>query len=311
MTAPLCSPSQPLLYIGKAGAMVQLINPDAYYTNILDMGAVAHSLVGGPTSLQRLGRARRHYNITWSARTVDQADQIVSIQAGMLGPGPYFFIDPLWRNVLPVHIAGSGKIRQTAEGLFPTVGAVAYSNAIAPPTVGTGSLPPGVWTWTGAGSASALYLNASAAGILEASAPPCQLNLLPITPAVWLKAVSGTPNVSLQIYFNDISGALVSASTLQTGNLSTSWQRFSGTIIAASIPSTAVAYGIKILSNGAAAPVIHIAAPSGQYINPGSLAVPAWVLGLGVPRMNVVAPVGANAAGPTRRTQGLELMEAA
>lgn len=309
MTLPLCTAANQQFFLGNPPNMLQMLIPDSSYTTALDAAIVDHLLVGGGHGIQRAGKVRRRYGLVYSARTIENADQITSIYYGMLGPAPYFFIDPMWRNVLQPHVSSCARRLLNTAGLVPTVGTVAYGSAVAPPAAASG-VPSGVQTWTGAGNGSLLYINAASAGVLEPSAPPCQLNLLPLAAGLSLRTASSTANVSVQLYFNDASGALLATTTLATATLTTTWQRISGSMLASAIPSTAVTFGIRLLCNTAAAPAISLSAVLAQYATPGTSGLPAWVLGVGVPKVSVGAPTTANHAHMhTYKSQTLDLVE--
>lgn len=317
MTLPLtnCAPGNRNFYLGNPLAkVIQLNVPDSGYSQTLDQGRVDHALLSGYHAVQRNRKIKRAYGLAFSALGVESADQIISILYGLLGPGPYFFIDPGWRNVLSSHVSSAGGGSQTSTGFVPAGGAVAYSGTIVPPAAAPLS---GVQVWSGAGNGSELWLGASAAQILERSAIP-SVTALPQTFSLWAKTASSTANIAIDAYFNTAAGAYVSSVQLATGVAVTStWTRYSATLAAASIPATAYIGGFAIRCLTAAAPAIHVAALGTQFVTAsvagtGATALPAWVLGLAVPRVLFSGTAPANAAAVWwRRNLGLTLVEAA
>lgn len=315
MTLPNCAAGNRNFYLGNPLAkVIQLNLPDSGYSQTLDQGRVDHALLSGYHAVQRARRIKRAYGLAFSGLSADSADQIISVLYGLLGPGPYFFIDPGWRNVLSSHVASAGGGTQTSTGFVPAGGTVAYSGSIAPPTAAPMS---GVQVWSGAGNGSEMWLGATAAQILERSAIPA-VTALPQTFSFWAKLASGAANIAIDAYFNTAAGAYVSSVQLATGvALSSGWTRYSATLAAASIPATAYVGGFAIRSLTAGAPAIHFAALGAQFVTAsvagtGAAALPPWVLGLAVPRVLFSGTAPANAAAVWwRRNLGLTLVEAA
>ena len=320
-----CLPSQPDFYLGKLGNFIKLVVPDEYYPATLDDARVDHALVTGAHAVQHVDKMRRRYGFTWTARLAEAADQITSIQGGQLGPGPYYLIDPLWRNVLPRHISGCGRKLKNSAGFYVTgSGTVGYADAPVYSPVMASGLTTGVQAWTGSGNGDLMYMNAvSNAGVLEATAPPMLMApaagaaMLPVTVSVWLKTATGTvTGLQLGWYTNDSNGAYQSGGDLTACNLTTGWTQFSGTLPVGSVPAGAGAFGVRLRSTSAANPVIHVAAPMANYYaasvgGVGANQLPPWVLGLGVPQVLVGSSAPSNHAKAThRRTVALDLVEA-
>lgn len=320
MSSPLlCGPQLKQFYLGPAGNLRLLTMPDAGYKVTLDQGKVDHGLLGGPHAVQHLGKTRRVYELDFSQQTWGQGDLVTSIFAGLLGPGPYYLIDPAFRNLLPAHISGGGQIEATSVGYFVSAGgAVAFAApAITPPP-----LAPlcGVQDWTTVQN-SFLWLNATAANITEAGAPPVNLSE-PFTAATWLRCAAGTTNVQLLAYFTDINGAsLGTVSLVASAAVTTTWQRFGAPLVPASVPAGAVTYGLALQALSAAPPHVYVSAPDIQQASgvvdpagagPNATLLAPWVLGLGVPKL---LPYGTMAANPdrmyARRSHVLTLVEAA
>jgi hypothetical protein len=244
--------------------------------------------------------------------SVDTADQIVSAIDGLLGRGPYSFVDPAWRNLLPSHIAACGKKKASSAGFIPAGSTVAYTTAVTPPAAAALS---GIQLWSGLAAGDALWCNAKAVQLLEASAPPAIAGE-PITVAAWMRTVTSTLVVSIGIYFNDAAGAYISTVVAGSAALTTTFTRFAGGIATGSIPANAATYGIVLTVTSGAATGAYVAAMDSQFVtgtigtSPSSL--PAWVQGIGVPKVSIVGAMPAD-AGPTfwRRSHGLTFVEAA
>lgn len=314
---PRYMPALQKFYLGAGGSMQQLTIPDSGYKVTIDQGKVDHQLLGGPHAVQRLGKNRRVYQFDFSTRDAETLDLVTSIYAGMLGTGPYYLIDPAWRNLLPAHISGAGKITQASSGFFPTAGTVVYNSVIVPPAR---TLLSGIQAWSAAVSGTRqLWLNASAANITETGAPPyCQAE--PYTFGVWLSTASSTATVSLLAYFTDVNGVSLGTQTLvASAVVTTAWQRFGGGALAGTAPAGAATMGLALQMSTASPPTVYVAAPDLQLVtatvaptdtgNSASI-LPRWVLGLGVPR---VLPYDVMPANPDvvywRRSQALSFVE--
>ena len=313
-----CRPALRNYYFGPGGGMVRLPMPDKGPKTTLDQGRVDHALLGGPHAVQHLGKVRRLLEYDWTARDPDTADLIVSIYAGLLGVGPFYMIDPAWRNLLPGHIAAAGKINATSVGFVVSAGgAVAYTAAIVAPAKAPLC---GVQDWTTVQN-SFLWLNATAANITEPGAPPVNL-AEPFTAACWLRVPAGTTNVQLLAYFTDINGAsLGTVSLVASAAVTTTWQRFGASLAPGSVPAGAVTYGLALSALSAAPPHVYVSAPDIQQttgtVDPagagptGTLVAP-WVLGLGVPKLLPYGTMAANSDRMyARRSHILTLVEAA
>lgn len=312
MTAPYCLPGNSHFYLGKTPSPMIRLNPDSAYTNTLSQLRAVHALISGAQAVQHVDKVRRAYQLNFSAMTIDQADPVTSILAGLLGRGPYYLVDPNWRNLYPKHVSAAGIYKASSAGFIATgPSAVAYSAAVAPPAACALS---GVQLWSGVATGASLYCNASASQILEGSAPPA-LTGEAITAGAWMRTVSGTVNVTMSVYFNTAAGAFISAVSVGTAALTTTFTRFAGTLAAASIPATAATFGVVYTWSSGTATGVYLAGLDAQLITASVgttfASLPPWVLGLGVPRVNISAdsPGGPNPV-YWRRGMQLNLVEA-
>lgn len=310
MTAPPCGPQLLTFWIGNAGGLwLNLTLPDTDYTTSVDQGRITHALISGGSAVQRVAKSRRQSQFAFSQQTADVLDQIVSLAYGLLGPGPYSFIDPTWRNQLPGHVSAAGKLAQNSTGYQPTSGTVAYSSAVAPPTAAPLS---GVQAWAVAAVNGTLGTNQSIVAQNETSAPP-PLPAIPMTFGVWLKSSAATTITAIAQCCNSAGGSTGTV-TLGTWSVTSTWTRFAATLAAASVPATTASVSLTIKSS--IATTVDIAAQDMQYVaasvGTAASSLPAWVHGLGVPKMLISGPQNANHGGRLyRRTSSLTLVEAA
>lgn len=314
MTTPQCQPQLDSYYIGPPGALVQLSTPDNSAHVVLDRGITDHDLINGGAASTYLERVRQQYVYSYNHRDLTAGDQIVSIYAGLLGIPPYYVVDPAFRNALSSQISSAGKTTVSTEGFVVTGGSVAYSSSIAPPAKAPLA---GVLDWTTATN-SRLWANASAANILQSSAPPV-IPAEPATEAIWLKTASSTATVSIYAYCNSAAGAFTGLVALATGKtITTSWQRFGGTLAAGGAPANSVVLGWMIQVTSGSPPHLHVSANDLQYCTavvdpadgPAAVNLPPWVLGLRVPKMIVRGQMPADYTKFQRRSLQLTLAEA-
>lgn len=312
----LCEPSQGDFWMGPGGNLVKLIVPDEYYTNTLDTATVVHALLGGGNSSQRVSKTRRHYGTTFTARAPEEADQILAIFAGQMGPSPYYFVDPLWRNVLGTALSNANARLRNTAGFIPTGSTVAYDATTFPPIAPVLSgIVPGCIAWTAA-SGSTLAIGATSGNVLDPTTAVPIIPSLPMTAFCELRTASSTASVSVQLYFNDINGAFLSATTLTTVTATTTWTRFAGTLAAFTAPAAAVTCGIRLLCNTSTPPIIYTTKHGLSYYTAsvagvGGSLLQAWVNGFEVPHVMVASGSPSNhSKAARRRTMALDLVEA-
>lgn len=291
MTAPGCGPQQQQFFLGQTnggGKWIQFSGlPDTGYDGNLDQGRVAHAMLGGGTTVQRQAKTYRSYGLSFSGQTPDMADQLVSAAYGLLGNGPYWFVDPLWRNVLPGHIAACGTLQQNSTGFVPSASnTVAFSSSIAPPSAAPLN---GVQVWVATASGT-LGINQSAALVNEASAVPV-IPGVPITFAAWIKSIANTTLTAVANFSNNVGTSVGTVTLSPTWASTSTYARFSATCAPGSFPAGAVTASLRLQSS--AATTIHLAAFDDQFVTAsvagvGANALPAWVLGLGVPKVIII-----------------------
>lgn len=306
MTAPFCTPQLQTYWLGVPGGKWLSLNlPDSDYSATLDQGRITHALLSGGNAVQRQAKSRRTVTLAWTGQTPDLADQIISAAYGLLGPGPYAFVDPTWRNVQPGHIAACGALAQNSDGFIPSgAGTVAFSTAVAPPTLAPLS---GVQAWVVGAVNNTLGVGQSAAAVNQSSAPP-PLPSTPMTWGFWLKSLAAT-TITVTAQCCNAAGVSTGTVVLGTWAVTTSWTRFAIALASASVPALTASVTVTLKSS--ANTTVDLAAIDTQYISAASN-LPSWVLGLGVPRMLISGTQPINHGGRLfRRNHGLTLVEAA
>lgn len=297
-------------WLGKPGGKwIQIAKPDSGSSGTSDQARVDHDLLGGGHTVTRVnGRTRRVFPLAYSERTLDEIDQLVSAAYGLLGNGPYYYVDPGWRNQMAGHVAGAGAAKQGTTGFVVSGGgSVAFDSTDAPPQVGDTYLA-GVVKWTSAG-ASFLNINQSVAGLNEVNSVPVVPNT-PITYSVWLKGSSAN-TITCLANFNDATGATQSQVSLGSLAITTSWARYSWYLPYASAPGFAVTFAPVLQTSSTI--FCYVSAMDVQYgVTAANAAqqLQPWVLGLGVPRVLISGTQNnANVGSLTRLSSTLTLVE--
>lgn len=182
-------------------------------------GDVVHELLSGGVAVTRMLRSKRLYSLPYPDLSADEADLLLNFYRGIYGSGPWLYVDPSTRNVLPLDASTFGIRTQAAPGWSASSGTVALDATTAPP-VDTSA----VLKWSAPASTATLWPTVDVA-----TAAPYLPNE-PATFSVWLKAsVAHTPRLFLSSV-NSATGAFVDWGAQAAIALTTSWQRFSITV---------------------------------------------------------------------------------
>jgi len=94
-------------YLGAPGSMQAIRTPNAAVTQPLSRSENVHQLISGGVAVTRRGRGRRGWQLGWAGCTPDTADQMIGFYLGVFGDGPFCYVDPSWRNMLPTDTASN------------------------------------------------------------------------------------------------------------------------------------------------------------------------------------------------------------
>jgi hypothetical protein len=286
-------------YLGKAGAMQQLVQPPKGFQGDPSLGDSAHTLLSGGTAMVRNLNAKKLFTLPYDV-TADQSDVILGFYRGLYGTGPYRFVDPTARNMLGLDVSTLGLRGAAALGWYQSTGNVARSSSGGP-----SSLQTGVLTWSSL-SASATIQPGVATNTADVNSAPVYISAEPVTVSVYVMASSSSSGHTLQLVGYDSAGAVLVSSANVSMSLTTSWQRFSVTIAAGAGGYGSAIYVLPRIVLGAAVPTsVSVAAAQLEYAD----TVSTWQPGFGCPKVVISQGPGRTISAPGWRSHTLTLAE--
>lgn len=286
MTTPILVRADGLktYWLGVPGALQQLRTPADAVTVPVQRGETAHDLISGGTAVTHRRDGRRSWSLSFPGCTPDTADTLMGFYLGVFTDGPFCFIDPAWRNALHTHASTFGAVTRTITAWSASVSSqpLSFDTTIAAPVATSG-----VARWGPASNGGQLGLgswNGTRFVPDSAKAPPYfAAGVTSIQ--VQARALTGTPSLSLRGQAVAADGTVVNTQTA-TATLSTSaWTTLTVTVPA----GLAATYVLPNLLCNTANAVIQLACASVQY---GKAPPDGWVIGLGIPRVVISAPLG-------------------
>jgi hypothetical protein len=289
-------------WLGPAGSLVQLPNPQAGYSPGILIKAGTHDLLGGGHVQDRLG-IRRRFTLTWPWQT-DTNHVIVAQLVRALGP--FRYLDGAERNQLTANQSTGTDDLRTTEGFSArTQGTISSSTA----QFRSGQRSAAWATGSALGSTNRGFVLATSTTVDDTWTA-----VRPSTAYTISGYLRTTAAVSIKAGFEwyDSAGAIIGSAVFGTGTaLSTSNFTTQVTHTATS-PSTA-AYGLGLfLNSNTTGGAITVYLDEAQIEEAGS--VNAWRVGAGTPSVAVEGySVGVQkvvtATGATHRDTELTLLE--
>lgn len=282
MTTP-CIPTLQPMYLGKPGAMVNLGQPQTGFGSIGSRGDAVQTLLSGGTVVTKVAKTKRIWNVPLTGLTEDAANIYVAFYAGAMGPGPYVFVDPAWRNKLGHDVSSMGAVKQAISGWSTlNAGTLAWDGTDAAPFPESD-----IMTWTGAGNTSKIILGTWSGSTPVANTADAPVYLSDVAGAaaagsMYFRTASSTASVSLTCMGATSGSTLSGTATTATIN-STGWTRL--TNYAPSASTTMQYVLLQVACNTSSAPVIWMSAADIQYGPTNAATLAPWVLGLGSPRV--------------------------
>jgi hypothetical protein len=293
MTGPYIQPSQTQFktyYLGTPGAMQQIRTPNAAYEHPVDRGEVLHELISGGRAVTRRGRSRRQWTLGWGSLTPDTADLLVAFYTGVLGAGPFRFVDPAWRNALGVDASTFGARVGAISVWAASVSAqpLALDTGIVAQPDAAGFATSGVMRWTGATNGAQVGLGAwnGARFVPDPIEAPPYLPQTVTSITMFARSVSGTPSVSVRGQSVAADGTVVDTQTATATLSSSAWTKFTVLVPA----NLAAAYVLPNILCNTSTSVLRFCCPLVQY---GESPPDTWVVGLGIPNVVVTSGLGA------------------
>jgi hypothetical protein len=123
----------PLVYFGRPGALVSLPWPGSDLDAPYDRSVFDFMTGAGQHMVSLLSSGSRSYTVNWKALHVDNYKLIEQYWTGMMGQGPWVFIDPSLRNLLRVNQAAATNVYNDTRQFATTGGdnGTLSSNSVA------------------------------------------------------------------------------------------------------------------------------------------------------------------------------------
>lgn len=139
------------MYLGRPGALAAIRSPRGSVSANRQRRINTFELGAGGVSVDEMIGGARTYVIGYDQLTRDDWAVLQAYAEGLEGPGPFAFLDPGQRNMLPANISGATSVTNDVEGVRPVGGfdliGLADSFNRAAVTSGWGSTERGqAWT---------------------------------------------------------------------------------------------------------------------------------------------------------------------
>lgn len=286
-------------YLGRAGSMVELPSANGPIDRPSARGETVHTLASGGTAVTRTPLSKRNWSLPFESLESGDADVINGFYDGMFGVGPFRFVDPTVRNVLPFAASVTGAATTQPLGWGMTVGAVTVAGSSPDAAPNADALQ-----WSGASRPSGSYLQLGAPAVDVSTAPPWVPSEF-CAASLWVKTISGSvaATFGLHGYYTDgtqltaaywtSQGISAAASAVTTPvTITTTWQR----LVVVTSPGEAV------LTTGAGAallvPRLTLTASTSSTVQFSAAQVEygdaptAWQAGFGAPPVILTASPG-------------------
>lgn len=288
----------PQYYFGLPGDLIALPRPTRGMRVDTYQGRVGHDLIGGGAAVTARARLRRSWQLEFPWLDEATAQSITDYVQGVYGVGPFRFIDPMFRNILPLNASVAGRVSgDPKSGRLASWRPGGGDTLTLDPTT---SVPPfrpsGVMRWTGAVAGDFLVLGSRDETIGSGAPVFDEPNEIPIVPgesialSFWAKLLSGTSaTLTARQHGLTAAGAAATSAAGSAVALTAAWQQIIYTATQASLGATA-AYSRPAVGCTAAvgSPVIQIAAAQMEY----GTGPATYLTGWGSPRVVIVEEPG-------------------
>jgi len=243
----------PDVYFGRPGALFKLPYPRGDMDKSFESQTYDFATAVGQHIVSRMVGGSRAYTVSWNALHVDNFAKVEQYWTGMMGQGPWVFIDPSIPNMLLPNQASATNLFGDARTFSASLGVIS-SNTVASQTHRTGA------------TRSLRWLFSSAPGVstptLTLTAPYRSWFGYPVVPGLdyrfsaWLKpdgTVDSNITASVKLEWLTSSGSSVSVISSSSTAI-TAWQRLSAGGVApptaAYVRPTVVLDGSTIAAGG-------------------------------------------------------------
>lgn len=289
-------------YFGMPGLMLEMPSPTSPMdAGVPSRGEVVHKLIDGGSTVTRWGDVKRTWSIPLEWLDEDEADVVWGLYTGLIGDdGQLVYVDPSFRNQLPMDASACGKRTSAAIGWVQAVG--------APTPVRSSTAPPdeaplsGVLAWTPSATEQILRPGSTLAAADTATAP-VKLVDQPFSASLFVRAAADTA-VTFAIGGFDANGSLQTVMGVPF-DIGTDWRQ---------LYATAAPYEAALANDVYLLPMIfstdtttlYVAGAMGEYSDEPS---PIWHPGYGCARVNFSAGPGRNVPLLRHVTHTLGLVE--
>lgn len=139
----------PDVYFGRPGALVKLPYPRGEMDKPYQRAAFDFETGAGEHIVSSMASGSRLYTVNWNALHVDNYAKIEQYWTGMMGQGPWVFIDPSMTNMLLPNQASATSLYGDARHFSASNGELS-TNLITAYVHRPGSLKSLRWLWSGA-----------------------------------------------------------------------------------------------------------------------------------------------------------------
>lgn len=287
-------------YLGKPGAMRQIPAPRRGFDGSPSHSESAFTLLSGGTAVVRNLYRKRTFTLPYDV-TAAESDVLLGFYEGIYGTGPWRFVDPTARNMLPLDASICGGRLQADDGW------VASSGTLTPSAVGGGpaGVDSGTLAWSSLAAAATLQPG-TVANTADVTTAPVYVPAEAVTVSLYVKASGASSGHTLQLVGYTSAGAVSVTSATAAMSLTTSFQRFTVTIAANAAAYSSAVFVLPRIVLGASVPTnVTIAGAQLEYGD----TVTAWQPGFGVPNVTLPSSPGRAINAPGYRASTLTLAE--
>lgn len=290
-------------YLGPAGALRVLPQPNDAYDNPRTRGDQATPALGGGTTVMRLLNSKGAWTFPYTLSPSVDADLISGFYDGLFDPPSgtdFCLIDPTVRNVLGLDVSTCGVRSAAAPGWVASTGTLAVTATAAPADAAIS----GVLTWT-TPTAAATLQPGLVANVADITTAPPYVATEGVTVTLRVSCAT-SKSVSLQLVGYNAAGVVVGTPASTTATVGTAFTTMTTSIAVGAGAFASAVYVLPRLLVGASAPAsISIAGGQLEYATAAS----AFQRGYGSPRVVIIANPARNVAAFEQFTHQLSLAE--
>lgn len=190
------SRNYPSVYFGRPGALVTLPWPRGEISKAFDRPVFDFETGAGEHRISTLVSGSREFTLSWNALHVDNYSLLEQYWTGMMGQGPWAFIDPSQTNMLRLNQSSATNVYRDNRHFTVNLGGI-LSNATGGDIHRVGATRNAEWLFSSAPGATTptLSLNPPYRSWYGFPAVPG----LPYTVSSWIKTPSASTDASITL----------------------------------------------------------------------------------------------------------------